>query len=179
MKLLEKYKKEVIPQVIEKFGFKNYLAVPRISKVVLNLGLGRFLGNKEVLDKIAGDLALIAGQRPVFTQAKKAIAGFKIRQGQKVGLKVTLRGKRMWDFLARLVFLALPRTRDFHGLSPRSVDRSGNLTIGIKEHIVFPEITAENVKQIFGFEVCVCSTAKNHEKGLALFRLLGFPIKDK
>lgn len=177
LRLSEKYKKEIIPQMMARFKYKNSLSVPKIIKVVLNVGLGHFLANKELIETVAYDLSLIAGQKPVFCQAKKAISGFKVRQGQKIGLMVTLRGQKMRDFLERLILLALPRTRDFHGLSPRSVDAHGNLTIGIKEHIVFPEISSENIKQIFGFEVCIATTAKNHEKGLALFRLLGFPIK--
>lgn len=176
-RLLEKYKKEVIPEMKQKFAYKNVMAVPKIKQVVLNAGIGRFLNQKEVVDKIAQDLAVITGQKPVFTQAKSAIAGFKIRQGQKIGLKVTLRSQRMWDFLDRLVFLALPRTRDFHGLASKSVDRQGNLTIGIKEHIVFPEASSENIKQIFSFQVCISTNAKNQEQGLSLFQLLGFPIK--
>lgn len=179
MRLSEKYKKEVIPAMMKKFGYENKLAVPQIKQAVLNVGIGRFLDKKEVVEKIAQDLAIIAGQKPVFTQAKKAISGFKIRAGQKVGLRVTLRGQRMWDFLERLVFLALPRTRDFHGLAPKTVDQQGNLTIGIKEHIVFPEASSENIKQIFGLEVCISTNAKNQEQGLALFRCLGFPIKSE
>lgn len=179
MGLSEKYKKEVISAMQQKFAYKNVMAVPQIKQVVLNVGIGRFLDKKEVVEKIAQDLAVIAGQKPVFTRAKRAISGFKIRAGQKVGLKVTLRGQRMWDFLDRLVFLALPRTRDFHGLAPKAIDQQGNLTIGIKEDIVFPEVSSENIQQIFGLEVSITTDAKNREQGLALFRLLGLPIKSE
>ena len=163
--------------MIKEFAIGNKLAAPKIVKVVLNVGLGRILGDKEMTEKIIQDITTISGQKPVLTQAKSAIASFKIRQGQKIGLKVTLRGKRMWDLLDRLVLIVLPRVRDFHGLDPKAVDQAGNLTIGIKEHIIFPEISADNVKQIFGLEVCIVTTAKNRDKGLMIFKLLGFPIK--
>ena len=177
--LKEKFEKEIVPRMVSQFGLKNKLAAPRIKQVVLNMGLGRFLGEKEAVERLIQDITTISGQKPVLTQAKRAISSFKIRQGQKIGLKVTLRGHRMWDFIDRLVFIVLPRVRDFRGLNLSAVDTGGNLTIGIKEHIVFPEISSDNVKQIFGLHVCLATTAKNREQGLLMFKMLGFPIKEK
>ena len=161
----------------EKFGYKNNMAVPRIEKVIINTGIGRFRENKNAIEEIEKVLTLISGQHPVFTQAKKAIANFKTRLGMKVGLKVTLRGQRMYDFLEKLISFALPRSRDFRGLEQKSVDQKGNLTVGIKEHMIFSEISHEEVKTIFGLEVCISTNAKSREEGLELFRLMGFPIK--
>ena len=174
----EKYQKEVLTKMKEKFGLTNDLAVPRILKVTLNTGVGRLRQEKENMEEIVKDLTLISGQKPVFTLAKKAISSFKTRKGQPIGLKVTLRGQRMYDFLDRLVNLALPRTRDFRGLPESAVDENGNLNIGIKEQIIFPEVSHEHVRLIFGLEVAITTNAKSHEKGLWLFKLLGFPIKN-
>lgn len=175
--LKEKYVKEVIPKMKESFGYKNNLAVPRILKVTVNSGIGRISKDEKVQKEISQALALITGQGSVVCKAKKAISAFKTRKGMVVGLKVTLRGKRMYDFLSRLINIALPRTRDFRGLESKSVDKEGNLTIGIKEHIVFPEIASEEVKNIFGLEVTVVTNAKDRGKALELFKLMGFPIK--
>lgn len=181
--LKEKYKKEVIPKMMEKFGYKNVMAVPKIEKVVINLGVGRMLvqktsqEQKDILEKLSHDLSLITGQKPIVCRAKKSIAAFKVREGMPLGLKVTLRGKKMDDFLTRFIFITLPRSRDFRGIDPKAMDQNGNLNIGIKEHIPFPEISAENIRQIFGLEVTVVTTAKNKEEGLELLKLLGFPIK--
>lgn len=175
--LKQKYIKEVIPKMKEKFGYKNNLAVPRIEKAVVNIGIGSVSKDEKAQEIISKDLALITGQKPVPTLAKKAVSAFKTREGMVVGLKVTLRGKRLFDFLSRLINVALPRTRDFRGLSPKSVDEGGNLTIGIKEHIIFPEIYSEEIKRIFGLEVTIVSNAKKREEALELFKLLGFPIK--
>lgn len=181
--LLEKYKKEVIPQMMEKFGYKNKMAVPKIEKVVVNTGFGRQISGKtkeeqkKVSEAVLNDLSLICGQRPVLTRAKKSISGFKIREGQPVGAKVTLRKKRMYDFLERLIHIGLPRSRDFRGIDQKAVDNEGNLTIGIKEHIAFPEISPEKAKFIFGFEVTVVTTTKNQKEALELLKLLGFPIR--
>lgn len=174
--LQEKYQKEVVPAMKEKFGYKNNLAVPRIVRTIVNVGIGSRLKDEKVQETISSDLALITGQKPTPTLAKKAISAFKTRKGMIVGLKVTLRGKRMLDFLSRLINVALPRTRDFRGLPLKSIDEGGNLTIGIKEHIIFPEITHEDVKKIFGLEVTVITNAKSREEALELFKLLGFPI---
>lgn len=177
--LQEKYKKEVIPIMKEKFAYKNNLAVPRITKAIVNIGIGSSaLKDVKVQETISKDLGLITGQKPVPTLAKKAISGFKTRKGMVVGLKTTLRGKRMFDFLSRLINIALPRTRDFRGLLPKSIDEGGNLTIGIKEHIIFPEISQEDIRKIFGLEITVVSNAKKREEALELFKLLGFPIQE-
>ena len=160
-----------------KFNFRNDLAVPKILKVTINSGVGKFKQDQKIVDEIASDITQIAGQKAVFTLAKKAIASFKTRQGQVVGVKVSLRGRRLNDFLDRLISLALPRTRDFRGIPFSAVDKSGNLNIGIKEQIIFPEISHENVKTIFGLEVCVTTSARNQAEGLELFKLLGFPLK--
>jgi large subunit ribosomal protein L5 len=183
MKLLEKYKKEVIPAMMEKFGYKNTMAVPRIEKAIINSGFGKMVTEKttdeqkKICDAILNDLSLITGQRPNLTRAKKSIAGFKIREGLAIGARVTLRGKRMLDFLERLINIGLPRSRDFRGIDKKSIDKKGDLTIGIKEHICFPEVSPEKVKNIFGFEVTVVLTAETKEEGLELLKLLGFPIK--
>lgn len=176
---LEKYKQEVIPKMKEKFGYKSNLAVPKIYKVVVNVGTGRISKDEKLQETISKDLTLITGQKPVPTLAKGAISEFKIRKGMAIGFKVTLRGKRMYEFLDRLVGTAIPRVRDFRGLAEESIDQNGNLTIGIKEHIIFPEISGEEVKHIFGLEVTVVTNAKTREEAAELFRLLGFPIKKK
>lgn len=183
LKLSERYKSEVIPQMMEKFGYKNPMACPKIEKVVINTGFGREISGKtsdeqkKITEAILNDLSLISGQRPILTKAKKSISSFKIREGLPIGAKVTLGGKKMDDFLMRLVHIALPRSRDFRGVAPESLDKKGNLSIGIKEHICFPEISPEEVKNIFGLEVTVATTAKSREEGLELLKLLGFPIK--
>lgn len=181
--LQEKYKKEVIPAMKEKFGYRSVMAVPRIEKVVVNTGFGKLLGGKtgdehrKTMEAILQDVSQICGQRAVITKAKRSISGFKSRKGTPMGAKVTLRGKRMYDFLDRLVHIVFPRSRDFQGLSSSSLDQNGNCTIGIKEHIFFPEISPEKVKDIIGMEITIQTTAKTKEEGLRLFQLLGFPIK--
>ena len=183
LNLKEKYNKEVIQAMREKFHYKNDMAVPKIEKVIINTGFGRLVSDKTNDERkkigmaIADDLALIAGQAPVLTKAKKSIAGFKIREGMIIGAMVALRRKKMYDFLDRLIHIALPRLRDFRGIDTKSVDKSGNLCIAIKEHISFPEISPEKSKVMFGFEVVIATTAKNKEEGIELFRLLGFPLK--
>lgn len=178
MRLLEKYQKQVVPAMKAEFGYRQNLAVPKITKVVLNTGIGRFRGEAKAIEEIEHSLALISGQKPVFTLAKKAIASFKTREGMKVGLRVSLRGKLMYDFLERLICLALPRSRDFHGLSSQAIDAKGNLTIGLKEHMIFPEISHEEVKTIFGLEICLTTNVKNKKEGLVLLKLMGLPIKE-
>ena len=176
--LKQKYIKEVIPAMKEKFGYKNDLAVAAIKKVVVNTGIGSaVLRDEKIQETILKDLALITGQKPVPTLARKAISSFKTRKGMVVGFKITLRGKRMFDFLSRLINTTLPRSRDFRGLEPKSVDNGGNLNIGIKEHIIFPEVSSEEVRRIFGMEITVVTNAKKREEALELFRLLGFPLK--
>jgi large subunit ribosomal protein L5 len=184
LRLAEKYKNEVIPAMKEKFGYQNDMAVPRIEKVAVNTGFGRLVSGKtpEEQKKITGsileDLATICGQYPELTRAKKSISGFKTRQGMPVGARVSLRRRMMYDFLERLIHIALPRSRDFRGIDPKSLDKKGNLTVAIKEHIAFPEILPERVKTIFGIELTVVTTAKTREESLELLKLLGFPIKD-
>lgn len=183
LKLKDKYQKEVIPQMMEKFGYKNKMAVPKIEKVVLNVGFGRLISGKssdeqkKIYESILNDLTLIAGQRAILTFAKKSISGFKTRKGLAIGAKVTLRRKRMYDFLERLIHIALPRSRDFRGIEKKSFDQKGNLTIGIKEQTVFPEILPEKAKIIFGLEATISIKTKKREEAIELLKLLGFPIK--
>jgi len=177
-RIQEKYNQEVVPAMMQKYGYKNKMAVPRIVKITLNSGIGKYREDKNAIEEIEKDLTMIAGQKAVSTRAKKAISSFKTRIGQVVGVRVTLRGAKMYDFIDRLVSLALPRTRDFRGLSAKAIDQKGDLTVGIKEQIIFPEISHENVRTIFGFQVCLTTTAKTKEEGLELYKLLGFPIKD-
>lgn len=172
----EHYEKSAIPALQKEFGYTNVMAVPRVAKVVVNVGVGRIRDDKQ-LALVGRSIGLITGQKAAARTAKKAIAAFKTRRGLVVGYQVTLRGKRMWDFLSRLVDIAIPRQRDFHGLDPKAVDQNGNLTIGFKEHIVFPEMIGEDVPFIFGFEVTVVTTAPTRGEGLSLLRALGFPIR--
>lgn len=175
----EKYKKEVIPQMKEKFGLHNNLEVPQISKVTINSGVGKFLKDSSSTEEVNQALTAISGQKPVMTKARKSIAGFKIREGLGIGFSVTLRGRRMWDFLEILVGSALPRVRDFRGIKESSVDGYGNLNIGIREHLIFPEISPEQVRNTISFQVNITTNGKDREKGMALFRMLGFPIENK
>ncbi len=177
MRLKDKYKKEISPELKEKFAFKNVNLVPKLQKVVLNVGVGKSAKEKEFLAYVAKNLEKLTGQKSVFTLAKKSISAFKVREGMTVGVKVTLRGQRMYDFIEKLVGITFPRVRDFRGIDENIVDRTGNMTIGFKDHSAFPEIKVEDVESIFGLEVCVSSTAKNKEEGLALYRSLGFPFK--
>lgn len=183
IKLKEKYIKEVIPQMMEEFGYKNKMAVPKIEKVIINTGFGRFVSGqggeeqKKFQTAILEDLILISGQKPILNKAKESISSFKIREGLPIGASVTLRGKRMFDFLERLIHITLPRSRDFQGIDQKSFDKQGNLTIGLKEQIAFPEILPEKAKNIFGLEMTVVTNAKTREKGIELFKSMGFPIK--
>lgn len=183
LKLKEKYQKEVVPQLMKELGCQSNMAVPKIDKVVLNTGFGRLVvgktgeEQKKIQEAIINDLTLIAGQKVVLTRAKKAVAAFKTRKGMPIGATVTLRGQKMYDFLERLIHIALPRSRDFQGIEPKAVDRQGNLTLAIKEHIAFPEISPEKTKMLFSFEITIVTTTKNKEQGLKLLKLLGLPIK--
>ncbi len=172
----EKYEKIAIPEMKKKFGYQNNLAAPKIVKVVINTGVGSIKDEKQ-LEVIEKQLGLIAGQKPVKRLAKKSIASFKIREGDLVGYSVALRGQRMYDFLDRLVSIAIPRIGDFRGLNQKAVDEAGNFTIGVKEHTIFPEISEEDIKNIFGFEATIVTNAKKREEALELFKLLGFPFK--
>lgn len=173
----EKYNKEVVDEMKKQFGFKSELQVPRIEKVVINTGIGKFVKDSNLVEDVKKTMTVLAGQKAVMTKAKKSIAGFKTREGQEVGIKVTLRGRRKWDFIEKLVGAAIPRVRDFQGIKESSVDASGNFNLGIKEHTIFPEILPESVKNIIGLQVIITTTAKNQKEGMELFRLLGFPMK--
>ncbi len=181
--LKTKYENEAKGALQKELGVKSVMAVPKIEKVVINVGFGKMLNLKapeernKLKEYLAEQLAFIAGQKPVFTKARKSVSSFKIRKGQEIGLKVTLRKKRMYDFLNKLLNVVLPRTRDFKGISKNAVDKAGNLTIGLREQLVFPEILPETVKDIFGLEITIVTTAKNREEGLKLFEKLGFPFK--
>ena len=183
-KLHTKYNKEIIPAMMKKFGYKNPMAVPKITKVTLNTSFGKQIVSKtsgereKIHNVIVHDMALIAGQKPKLVKSKKSIAGFSLREGLEIAAMVTLRKGKMWDFLERFIYLSLPRSRDFKGLEPRLIDQHGNMNIGFREHISFPEIFVEKEKTIFGLEVTISTNAKNKEEGLELFRLMGFPIKE-
>jgi large subunit ribosomal protein L5 len=173
------YVKKAVPALVEKFGYTNVCAIPKIQKAVVNVGLGRFLKEPKRIEEIVASLEAITGQKVVLVQARKAVAGFKIRENQEIGARVTLRGARMWSFLDRFVKTALPRVRDLQGITENSVDSTGNLNAGLKEHMVFPEIIPEKVQTIFGFQINVTTTAKSHDEGMVLFKTLGFPIQTK
>lgn len=176
-RLKEKYKKEIVPKLQKEHGYKNNMAVPKIVKVVVNVGLGKILkNNADDLERISEDFAKITGQKGVITKARKAISGFKIRQGMSVGIKTTLRGNNMYDFLDKLISVSLPQIRDFRGFSKKSFDGKGNLSIGIREHIVFPEAQKDNIRSIFGLEIVVVTNAKTDEKAYNLLTKMGFPI---
>lgn len=177
MRLHELYKKEIIPKMKSQFGYKSNLAVPALVKAVVNVGVGRSSKDKNFIDNVANNLIRMTGQKPIFTKAKKSISAFKVRQGMIVGVMVTLRGKRMYDFVEKLVRITFPRVRDFRGINEKQVDKQGNLIIGFREHIAFPEIKADEVENIHGLEVCLNTTASNREEGLSLFRLMGFPFE--
>jgi len=177
MKLQEKYKKEIVPKLKEKFGYKNNMSVPKLTKVVVNVGFGRHAKEKAHIDSVIAGLTRISGQKPIQTKAKKAISAFKIRDGMIIGACVTLRGARMYDFVDKLVNITFPRVRDFRGISDKGVDKKGNLTIGFREHLPFPEIKADEVENVFGLEICLATTAKEREEGREFFRLLGIPFK--
>jgi large subunit ribosomal protein L5 len=176
-RLKERYEKEVAPALVEVLGLKNVMQVPRVEKVILNIGVGEALDNAKALDSAVEDLSIIAGQKPVVTRARKSIANFKLREGRSIGVKVTLRGERLWSFLDRLMNIALPRMRDFRGVSPNSFDGRGNYTMGFREQLVFPEIDYDKIDQVRGFEVTIVTSAKNDDEGRALLSMLGMPFK--
>ncbi len=176
--LKEFYEKETVPKLIETFKFKNIMQVPRLEKVVLNMGLGEAIQNIKLLDAAAAELQIIAGQHPVITRAKKSIAAFKLREGMPIGCMVTLRRNRMYDFFYKLVNVALPRVRDFRGISGKAFDGRGNYSLGIKEHIIFPEIDYDKIDRIKGLNISVVTSAQNDEEGKELLRLLGMPFRN-
>ena len=175
-RLKEKYLNEVVPGLQEQFKYTNVMAIPKLDKVVINIGLGEAVQNPKALDAALNDLTLITGQKPVVTRAKKSIAGFKLREGMPVGVKVTLRGDRMYEFVDRLLSVALPRVRDFRGVSPKSFDGRGNYSLGLKEQLIFPEIEYDKIDKLRGMEIVFATTAKTDEEGRALLKLLGMPF---
>lgn len=177
-RMSELYKNEIIPQLMKEFNFRNVMEVPRLEKIVLNMGLGEAIQNVKILDSAVDELALIAGQRPIITKAKKSIAGFKLRQGQSIGCAVTLRKDKMFEFLDRLVNVSLPRVRDFKGLSGKAFDGKGNYSLGVKEQLIFPEINYDKVDKIKGLNITIVTTAKNDEEGRALLKLMGMPFRN-
>ncbi|MCL0049612.1 50S ribosomal protein L5 [Peptococcaceae bacterium] len=177
LRLKEKYEKEVVKSMMEKFNYKNVMEVPKLEKVVINMGLGEAAQNPKVINFAANDLMTITGQRPVITKAKKSIAGFKLRKGMSIGAKVTLRGKRMWDFVDKLINVALPRVRDFRGVSQKSFDGRGNYNLGVKEQLIFPEIDYDKIDKVRGMDICIVTTAKTDEEARELLKLLGMPFK--
>jgi len=176
-RLKEKYRKDVVPALRKEFGYKNVMAVPRIDKVVVNMGLGEATSNAKILDTGADELARITGQKPVTRRAKKSVAAFKVRKGMPIGAMVTLRGERMWEFLDRLVTIALPRVRDFKGVSPRGFDGRGNYTLGLRDQLLFPEIDYMKVDKARGMNVSVVTTAKTDEEARKLLQFIGMPFR--
>jgi large subunit ribosomal protein L5 len=175
--LKEKYLTEVRPALVEQFAYKNILEAPQLEKVVINMGIGEGKDNPKLLESAVKELSLIAGQKPVITRAKKSVASFKLREGMSVGCKVTLRGEKMYDFVNKLINVALPRVRDFRGVSPKSFDGRGNYALGLKEQIIFPEINYDDVEKILGMDIIIVTTAKTDEEARELLKKLGMPFK--
>jgi large subunit ribosomal protein L5 len=175
-RMKDKYLNEVAPALMKKFGYKNVMEIPKIEKVILNMGVGEAVGNPKALDAAVGDMTQISGQKPIITRAKKSIAAFKIREGMPIGAKVTLRGERMYFFLDKLFNVALPRVRDFRGVSPRAFDGRGNYTLGVKEQLIFPEIEYDKIDKIRGMDIIVVTTAKTDEEAHELLKLMGMPF---
>ena len=176
-RLREFYRDTVVGQLREQFGYKNVMEVPKVTKITLNMGLGEAVSDKKIMENALGDLAKIAGQKPVATRARKSVAGFKIREGWPIGAKVTLRRERMYEFLDRLVNVALPRVRDFRGIPRKSFDGSGNYSLGVKEQIIFPEINYDQIDSIRGMDIAITTSAKTDEEGMALLEAFGFPFR--
>ncbi len=176
-RLREKYVKEVLPKLQEEYGIKNQMAIPRLLKIVINMGVGEAKDNHSVIDKVLVNLSAISGQKPVVAKAKKSISNFKLAQGQPIGVVVTLRGERMYEFLDKLVTIVLPKVRDFRGVSDTSFDKQGNYTLGLKEQIIFPEVDYRNIDKVRGMEISIVSTSANMEQGKKLLELLGMPFK--
>ncbi len=176
-RLTEKYKNDVIPALLKQYGYTSSMAVPRVTKVVLNMGVGEAVADAKLLDQAVEELGVIAGQRPAITRARKSIANFKLREGMPIGCRVTLRGSRMYEFLERLLNLALPRVRDFRGVSRKAFDGRGNYTLGVKEHLIFPEVNMTKVQKVKGLNVCIVTTAKTDDEARSLLAGLGMPFK--
>jgi large subunit ribosomal protein L5 len=177
--LRERYRKEIAPALLKAFDLKNVMQVPRVTKVVVNIGAGEALDNPKALEAAVADLTAIVGQKPIMTKARKSIANFKLREGRLIGTKVTLRGERMWSFLDRLLNVALPRVRDFRGVSPNAFDGRGNYTLGLRDQLVFPEIEYDKIDKLRGMEVTIVTTARSDEHARALLQLLGMPFSKK
>jgi large subunit ribosomal protein L5 len=177
-RLRKKYKDEIVPQLMKDFSFKNIMQVPKLERIVVNMGLGEAVQNAKLVESAVEELTAITGRKPVVTRAKKSIASFKLREGMPIGVMVTLRGEQMYDFFDRLVSIALPRTRDFKGISPKSFDGRGNFTLGIREQIVFPEINYDKIDRIKGMNVTLVTTAETDEQGRALLKSLGMPFRN-
>ena len=175
-RLREIYEKEIVPELVKEFGYKNMLAVPKLSKIVLNMGVGEAVADKKKLDAAVVDLTAIAAQKPIITHAKKSIATYRLREGQAIGTKVTLRGKRMYDFLDKLMTVALPRVKDFRGLSKSKFDGRGNYAFGVKEHLIFPEISIDKIDSIRGMDIVIATTAKTDDEARALLTKIGLPL---
>ena len=175
-RLKEKYLSEVAKAMMDKFGYKNIMEIPKVEKVIINMGVGEAVANPKVLDATIGDLTLISGQKPVITRAKKSIAAFKLRQGMPIGTKVTLRGERMYHFLDKLINVSLPRVRDFRGISPKAFDGRGNYALGMKEQLIFPEISYDKIDKTRGMDIVIVTTAKTDEEARELLKLLGMPF---
>ena len=175
-RLKEKYTNEVVPALTEKFNYTSVMAVPKVDKIVINMGVGEAVNNAKTLEKAAAELALISGQKPLITKAKKSIAGFRLREGVAIGAKVTLRGERMYEFLDKLVTVSLPRVRDFHGVPTKSFDGRGNYTLGVKEQLIFPEINFDDVDKVRGLDIVIVTTANTDEEARELLRFLGMPF---
>ena len=173
------YKDTVVPQLLEKFSYSNIMEVPRLTKITLNMGVGEAVGDKKVMDRAVGDMTAIAGQKPIVTYARKSVASFKIRDGWPVGCKVTLRRERMYEFMDRLVNVAIPRIRDFRGLNRRSFDGKGNYSMGVKEQIMFPEIDYDQIDVIRGMDITITTTAKTDEEAMALMQAFNFPFRER
>lgn len=176
-RLKDKYKSDVVPAMIQKFGYKNAMQVPKLEKVVVNMGLGEAIQNSKIIDAAVNDIMTITGQKPVVTKSKKSIAAFKLREGMSVGAKVTLRGDRMYEFVDRLANIALPRVRDFRGISPKSFDGRGNYSMGVKEQLIFPEVDYDKIDKIRGMDIIFVTTAKTDEEGRELLKLMGMPFR--
>jgi large subunit ribosomal protein L5 len=176
-RLQDRYKAEIVPSLKEKFGYRNVMQVPRLSKVVVNMGLGDAIENVKVIETAAAEISIITGQKPVVTKARKSIANFKLREGVPIGVMVTLRRDQMYHFLDKLIAIALPRVRDFKGVSPRGFDGRGNYTLGIKEQIMFPEVNYDKIDKIRGMNITIVTTARTDEEGLELLRLMGIPFR--
>jgi large subunit ribosomal protein L5 len=176
-KLHEIYKDTVVPELFKQFGYTSVMQVPRIVKITLNMGVGEAVADKKVLDNAVADLTAISGQKPLVTKARKSVAGFKIREGYPIGAKVTLRGERMWEFLERLVSIAIPRIRDFRGVNPKSFDGRGNYSMGVREQIIFPEIDYDKVDAVRGLDITITTTARTDDEGRALLAAFNFPFK--